>query len=66
MDHKAAAAGEDAGRRPALDSAQRPPGATAEAKREVCCSMTSVLVALVRRHAGEDGVAELLRRAGCV
>ena len=27
--------------------------------REVCCSMTNVLVRLVRRHGGEQAVAEL-------
>ncbi len=33
--------------------------------REVCCSMTSVIVALVRSDGGEQAVAELLRRADC-
>jgi len=32
--------------------------------REVCCSMTNVLVRLVRRHGGEQAVAELLELAG--
>lgn len=36
-----------------------------EAKREVCCSLISVLVRLVRATGGESAVGELLRRAGC-
>jgi diguanylate cyclase (GGDEF)-like protein len=35
-----------------------------ESRREVCCSMTSVLVRLVRSSGGEQSVAELLRKAG--
>ncbi|HLH13561.1 MAG TPA: hypothetical protein VKV16_02140, partial [Solirubrobacteraceae bacterium] len=33
-------------------------------RREVCCSMTSVLLRLVRVHGGDRAVAELLREAG--
>src|SRR5437899_8525986 len=34
-----------------------------DSDREVCCSMTSVLLALVRKSGGERAVSELLQRA---
>ncbi|HWX74829.1 MAG TPA: GAF domain-containing protein, partial [Solirubrobacteraceae bacterium] len=35
-----------------------------DGERQICCSMTSVLLRLVRSGGGEAAVAELLRRAG--
>jgi diguanylate cyclase (GGDEF)-like protein len=57
MDHQAAS--------PATPAASEHTHAPVEDKREVCCSMLSVLVRLVRADGGEQAVAELLRRAGC-
>jgi diguanylate cyclase (GGDEF)-like protein len=37
----------------------------AERDKHLCCSMTSVLLALVREQRGTSGVAELLAQAGC-
>jgi diguanylate cyclase (GGDEF)-like protein len=45
------------------DNAQ-PARAAANGGREVCCSMSSVIVRLARAHGDEDAVVELLRRAG--
>jgi diguanylate cyclase (GGDEF)-like protein len=43
-----------------------PPAAPAspEAERQICCSMTSVLLRLIRRDRGDAAVAALLERAG--
>src|SRR3954451_8841196 len=38
--------------------------ARGEGERHICCSMTSVLLALVREHGGEEAVEALLREAG--
>jgi diguanylate cyclase (GGDEF)-like protein len=35
-----------------------------DARREICCSMTSVLLRLIRRDGGEAAVVRLLERAG--
>jgi diguanylate cyclase (GGDEF)-like protein len=41
------------------------PAPGSHAAREICCSMTSVLLALVRDQRGDDAVTRLLARAGC-
>jgi diguanylate cyclase (GGDEF)-like protein len=37
-----------------------------DARREICCSMTNVLLHLIRRDGGEAAVARLLERAGVI
>jgi diguanylate cyclase (GGDEF)-like protein len=46
-----------------MDSQAAPTDALDERGREVCCSVTAVLVRLVRGHGGEQAVAELLARS---
>jgi diguanylate cyclase (GGDEF)-like protein len=46
-----------------MDSEARPAEASEDAERHIGCSMTCVLLRLVRAHGGEDAVAELLRQA---
>jgi diguanylate cyclase (GGDEF)-like protein len=46
-----------------MDSEAGPATAPDDADRHIGCSMTSVLLRLVRAHGGEDAVSELLRKA---
>jgi hypothetical protein len=46
-----------------MEETSRAP-ARGEGERHICCSMTSVLLALVREHGGEQAVNALLREAG--
>ncbi len=46
-----------------MESEVGPATASNDADRHIGCSMTSVLLRLVRAHGGEDAVSELLRKA---
>lgn len=46
-----------------MDSEARPAEASNDADRHIGCSMTAVLLGLVRAHGGQDAVVELLRQA---
>jgi diguanylate cyclase (GGDEF)-like protein len=46
-----------------MDPEARPAAASEDADRHIGCSMTCVLLKLVRAHGGEDAVSELLRQA---
>jgi diguanylate cyclase (GGDEF)-like protein len=47
-----------------MDSGALPAEASENADRHIGCSMTCVLLKLVRAHGGEDAVASVLRQAG--
>src|ERR1700692_192116 len=46
-----------------MNAAAGPEGAKADADRHICCTMTNVLLGLVRGTGGETAVAALLSRA---